>query len=260
MASAAKLHILPSLALKLQSYNKNEFRSGSCSGSQTGGTRPRRAEQESRPGGRLHIHREHPARLQGHPAGREQQREAGRRVLPPPGGTARCRGRGRCGVAAVREGRAGARGTRSSGCERAGAFCRPSFVARARLAPCPLGEPHGEVAAPRHRPRKREELLRAGCWRGRRLGRGPDRHYSYGRAGPAPPRPCGVPAPPEPGRATRQPRGDGPCAPEMLRRRTPILLASLPQEDAGAGDGKHKGAARPLPRPGGPGLARASQE
>lgn len=258
MASAAKLHILPSLALKLQSYNKNEFRSGSCSGSQTGGTRPRRAEQESRPGGRLRIHREHPARLQGHPAGREQQREAGRRVLPPPGGTARCRGRGRCGVAAAPagEGRAGARGTRgtrSSGCEQAPSAALP-------LSPG-LGEPHGEVAAPRHRPVKGEELLRAGCWRARRLGRGGPTGTTAmaGQALPRP-RPCGVPAPPEPGRAPRQPRGDGPCGAGMLRRRTPVLLASLPQEDAGAGDGKHKGAARPLPRPGGPGLARATQE
>lgn len=38
LASAAKLHILPSLALKLQSYNKNKFRSVTCSGSQTRGT------------------------------------------------------------------------------------------------------------------------------------------------------------------------------------------------------------------------------
>lgn len=39
LASVAKLHILPSLALKLQSYNKNKFRSVTCSGSQTRGTR-----------------------------------------------------------------------------------------------------------------------------------------------------------------------------------------------------------------------------
>lgn len=38
LASVAKLHILPSLALKLQSYNKNKFRSVTCSGSQARGT------------------------------------------------------------------------------------------------------------------------------------------------------------------------------------------------------------------------------
>ena len=37
LASMAKLHILPSLALKLQSYNKNKFRSVTCSGSQARG-------------------------------------------------------------------------------------------------------------------------------------------------------------------------------------------------------------------------------
>lgn len=37
LASMAKLHILPSLALKLQSYNKKKFRSMTCSGSQARG-------------------------------------------------------------------------------------------------------------------------------------------------------------------------------------------------------------------------------
>lgn len=196
MASAAKLHILPSLALKLQSYNKNEFRSGSCSGSQTGGTRPRRAEQESRPGGRLHIHREHPARLQGHPAGREQQREAGRRVLPPPGGTARCRGRGRCGVAAVREGRAGARGTRSSGCERAGPLL-PPFLCRPGSAGAvsPRGAARGGGCTPPP-PQKERGAAQSGVLEGEEAGQGARQALQLWQG-----RPCPAPA------------LRGPCAP-----------------------------------------------
>lgn len=161
MASAAKLHILPSLALKLQSYNKNKFRSGICPGSPSRGARPRGAEQN--PG------RDIPgsisatsgtARPGRSSSGRTRGGSCLLRVPPPAAGAMR----GGSGATRARQGAGDTRDT------------RPPFL-------CPPASA-GTVSPPRGggcvlpQPRQNERSCR-------RLGRGPDRHYSYGRAGPA---------------------------------------------------------------------------
>lgn len=97
MASTAKLHILPSLALKLQSYNKN--RSGA-------------APAQANPAGQSRNPGRHPPGASRPPQGREQQRGPGGgscllRGAPPGAGAVRGWAAGPPG-----EGRDGARGTR----------------------------------------------------------------------------------------------------------------------------------------------------
>lgn len=81
---------------------------------------------------------------------------------------------------------------------RAGAFCRPSFVARAR------GAARGGGCTPPP-PREGRGAAQSGVLEGEEAGQGgPDRHYSYGRAGPAPP-----------------PALRGPCAPGARQSHPP---------------------------------------
>lgn len=214
MASVAKLHILPSLALKLQSYNKNKFRSGTCSGSQTGGTQPRGAEQESRPGWTsprsiLPASRDSwPGRSSG--GSREEGPASSGWHRQVPGL------RSGSGATHGRQGW-GTRGARDTGDRRQrvriGAFCRPSLVPRARLAPCPLGRSC-------HRPIRGRGAAQSGVLGGRSWAGGSRQALQLwqGRPCPGPARPGGVPVPPEP-RASPAGSEDAPsCRPRSLRK------------------------------------------
>lgn len=171
LASVAKLHILPSLALKLQGHNKNKFRSVTCSGSQARGTwavagRPPWARvEQGYPDGQADIHREHRARLEGPPAGRQGAAAGGQEEGPASSGwhpeVLGLRAM-QCGSVLPREGEEQGWGMREW--VQAGAFCRPSLVTRAWLAPRPL---RSTGAAPGSWPHlatttkvKGEELLR----------------------------------------------------------------------------------------------------
>lgn len=161
------------------------------------------------PDSRADIHREHRARLKGPPAGRRGAAAGGREEGPASSGWhpevpgLRAVQRGAVPPGEGEEQRWGAR-------ERvpAGAFCCPSLVAQAQLAPRPLRStgtaPGSWLHLATTTEAKGEELLREGCWGGggEEAGQGgppgalhPDRHYSYGRAVSDPQRlGCPVPA------------------------------------------------------------------
>lgn len=148
-----------------------------------------------------------PASRDPRPVGGEQQQEAGRRVLPPPGGTLRCQGCGRCSVAQCHPGKARSRdGARGSGCRQAPSAALP-LSPRLSLHPVPSGqlELHREagcILPPPPKQRERSCSERDAGGGGEEAGQGgppgalhPDRHYSYGRAVSDPQRlGCPVPA------------------------------------------------------------------